>query len=95
MGRKQTTPIDDHMHFRNCSLPLKEKPRKIDALSIQVHVLTNLAYFEFSSKSWKKIAETRSSHKFYNQIIQAIYKDLPKFNMTAAITEYTRTMILH
>lgn len=51
MGRKQTTPIDDHMHFRNCSLPLKEKPRKIDALSIQVHVLTNLAYFEFSSKS--------------------------------------------
>lgn len=74
---------------------LKEKPREIDALSIHVHVLTNLAYFEFSSKSWKKIAETRSSHKFYNQIIQAIFKDLPKFNMTAAITEYTRTMILH
>lgn len=74
---------------------LKEKPREIDALSIHVHVLTNLAYFEFSSKSWKKIAKTRSSHKFYNQIIQAIFKDLPKFNMTAAITEYTRTMILH
>lgn len=75
---------------------LKENPREIDALSIQVHVLTNLAYFEFSSKSWKKIANTRrSSHKFYNQIIQAIFKDLPKFNMTAAITEYTRTMILH
>lgn len=48
MGRKQTTPIDDRMHFRNCSL--KENPREIDA-SIQVHVLTNLAYFEFSSKS--------------------------------------------
>lgn len=53
MGRKQTTPIDD----RVCILEivhlysLKEKPREIDALSIQVHVLTNLAYFEFSSKS--------------------------------------------
>lgn len=89
MGRKQTTPIDDRMHS------LKENPREIDALSIQVHVLTNLAYFEFSSKSWKKIAKTGWSHKFYNQIIQAIFKDLPKFNMTAAITEYTRTMILH
>lgn len=49
MGQKQTTPIEYHMHFKNCLQSLKETPTKTDALSL--YVSSNLAFFELSSKS--------------------------------------------
>lgn len=61
MGWKQTTPIDDHMHFKICLLSLTEKPTKIDALSL--HVSSNSAFFhkllQVQFKVFKKIAKTQ------------------------------------
>lgn len=50
MGQKQTTPIEYHMHFKNCLQSLKETPTKTDALSPNF-VSSNLAFFKLSSKS--------------------------------------------
>lgn len=52
---------------------LKENPREIDALSIQVHVLTNLAYFEFSSvlkKDCKDPVESQVLQPNYSSHLQ-------------------------
>lgn len=58
MGQKQTTPIEYHMHFKNCLQSLKETPTKTDALSL--YVSSNLAFFKLSSKSWKRLQRPES-----------------------------------
>lgn len=49
---------------------LKENPREIDALSIQVHVLTNLAYFEFMQL---KVLKKDCKDPVESQVLQPNY----------------------